>query len=505
MGCGKTTIAHWVSQLALSKEHIVVWFNPWSSGSLNGMWFQLAHELHRQLVRRGIELSAWTDIKSVATEKWRSAGTATEIDRLRGVSGLVNRVLGFNKDDIEKLEKALGERRVIIIIDDIDRADPAIVPQLLLSLREILDKARFSFLIPYDKRRVVTAIEDTYRHWSGEDFLEKIFDYQLKVPETTVEERWALFEAQMRATLPNTPIERLEGIKDALPDNPRRIKRIIRGVEVMKREISRHGVEEVDLLSIIYALILQLECEPFFDQYVKEVFFSSDKRISEAFKQEGEDKRKEAQLSRIEAIASPFFQDDKVHKQRVIAIAKSWEDSRAYWDNHKVVYALQILNQPHAFTWAEFEGIMQLWRRDRRLTNLLGAISDAPFVKLIPAAVAKRKFAEALLVRYRQHLELATDVFAMESHSIEIDKADEALSALGQLITSDCFPHDIRAALFGNICDAFETFAHFSGNERDAEQRKREIDLLRRVLSLMVLLRPWQRSAVLGACSITRN
>ena len=52
---------------------------------------------------------------------------------------------------------------------------------------------------------------------------------------------------------------------------------------MMKRLIQRHGMDEVDWTSIFYGLILELEFEPFFSRYVKEVFFDTQQRVAEEF------------------------------------------------------------------------------------------------------------------------------------------------------------------------------------------------------------------------------
>jgi hypothetical protein len=491
-GYGKTTIANWVAEIAKHDGHWVAWFNPWACQSVDVMWFELASAIHTELERHGIELSAWAEIKTWGTKQWKSAGSGTEIINVKGIGGLASRLLRFSEADIDKLRAALGERRVIVIVDDMDRADPKLLPKLLLALREILDLEHFSFLIPFDKAKVASAVHQQYAEWDGDDFLEKIFDYQLKIPPTTADERWTLFEAHVRSIMPNTLLAALKELQDSLPDNPRRIKRIVRGLELMKREIERHGSDEIDWKSVVYALILQLESEAFFDAYVKATFLDMKRRMAEAFDRDRSEEREEARRTRIEAIAQRFIPDE-ARKARVVALAMKWENDRAYWDNHRVIYALQLFARPHAFTWEEVDQVMGRWRADKRPAVLVDAIADVARAHLVPDLSAFREFADSLRARYHEQLSLAADLFRAASHEAAILKADEALVALLQLATSARFTPDMRAETFEKLCEAIRPYAHFIGNDRDREQRAREVAALRELCGLAG--DEWQRFA----------
>ena len=264
----------------------------------------------------------------------------------------------------------------------------------------------------------------------------------------------------------------------SLPDNPRRIKRVVRGIEMMKREIQRHGIDEVDWTSIFYGLILELESKSFFSRYVKEVFFDTERRVAEAFREDGRERREAARLARIQALADELITDE-ARRARVVALAQKWEEARAYWDNHKVIYALRLFERPHAFTWEEFDGVMQLWRADKRAEVLLNAIDATAHARLVPIPAAIREFAESLRNRYSQQLELAADAFSAAGQGRAMDRGDEALQALRQLMMDARFTTAMRAELFEKLCEAFRPFAHFNGNARDQEQRPREIVVLR--------------------------
>ena len=72
-------------------------------------------------------------------------------------------VLGIDETTVDQIRKALPKgQRVVVIFDDLDRADPHLVPELLLRLRDLLELKGFSFLIPFDLAVLVQGLERQY-------------------------------------------------------------------------------------------------------------------------------------------------------------------------------------------------------------------------------------------------------------------------------------------------------------------------------------------------------
>ena len=194
-GYGKTTIAHWVEALAERDGHIVVWFNPWSVRELSELWLSFSIALRNALRRHKVTVPSGAEAKSTLAEIKRDYGQLVEsVSGGKILSGVAAAFLRFTKADIEALTRSLQGRRVVVIIDDIDRADPKLLPQLFLSLRELLDVPGFAFLVPFEKSIVAKALLEEHGAWgSGERFLEKILDFQITIPTSTVDARWELF------------------------------------------------------------------------------------------------------------------------------------------------------------------------------------------------------------------------------------------------------------------------------------------------------------------------
>ena len=88
-------------------------------------------------------------------------------------------MLRYTQDDINQIRKTLDTRLFVIIIDDLDRTDPALIGKLFLCLREMLDITGFRFLVPFDEQVISTALTKSNPAWSdGNRFLEKILDFR---------------------------------------------------------------------------------------------------------------------------------------------------------------------------------------------------------------------------------------------------------------------------------------------------------------------------------------
>src|SRR5690606_37868368 len=114
---------------------------------------------HRKLKERGIELSIGKEFSHLMRVAYYDFRATSETPYLKDYASLIERILRLSDEDITAIRNALGSRRVIVIVDDLDRADNILIPKLLLAMRELFDLPGFSFLVPFDKSKVVRALE----------------------------------------------------------------------------------------------------------------------------------------------------------------------------------------------------------------------------------------------------------------------------------------------------------------------------------------------------------
>ena len=174
--------------------------------------------------------------------------------------------LKYNSTEIRKIQQELHGRRVVVLVDDLDRAAPELIPQLLLSLRELFDLPGFTFLLAFDDEIVGEAIRQKNPAWlSGTNFLEKILDFRFHLPPITEIQKQRLVTRALEKYCPFIPKQSVGKIQDLLPNNPRKLKSLIRSLVALKPQIARHSADELSWTDMWLAQMIRLESHSFFE------------------------------------------------------------------------------------------------------------------------------------------------------------------------------------------------------------------------------------------------
>ena len=92
-------------------------------------------------------------------------------------------------ENLESGAKDLGDARLVIFIDDLDRCEESVIVQLLESIKLYLHSQRCVFVLGIDPDAVLGALK---RHWkerseqSNAEYLEKLVQAQLEVPQPAI-------------------------------------------------------------------------------------------------------------------------------------------------------------------------------------------------------------------------------------------------------------------------------------------------------------------------------
>ena len=129
---------------------------------------------------------------------------------------------------------------MIAFIDDLDRATPELLPKLLLSLREILDLPGFTFVLAFDNEIVANGLVTANKAWGdGGSFLDKILDFNYYLPPISKSGKRVLLRNMLDRYARFVPEESIGPIEHLLPDNPRKIKRLVRGLVSLQPQLLR--------------------------------------------------------------------------------------------------------------------------------------------------------------------------------------------------------------------------------------------------------------------------
>lgn len=215
-GSGKSTVLgyvnHYLEQQPEDNRPVVVTFNPW--------WFSGQENLARAFLG---QLQAVLPTKS---EKFKKLGDLLG-DFAEGVGGLID-LSGMTGGAAGKLGKLVGmvtkrkpkdvpalkseiskilreaKKRVLVIIDDIDRLTPDETRQLFTVIKALADFPNVVYLLAFDREVAAQAIEQQ-SGMPGERYLEKIIQVPFELPPIDrVALRAALFK-RLNQVLGDTP------------------------------------------------------------------------------------------------------------------------------------------------------------------------------------------------------------------------------------------------------------------------------------------------------------
>ncbi len=166
-------------------------------------------------------------------------------------------------EHVKELVKLLAAnydiRRVIVYVDDLDRADPRAIPRTLLALRELLDWPDFVFVLAFDREVVGRGLEAYSKAFGtmAQGFLEKIIDvsFELPAPPQGAVSRFAFDEmARLCAFI---PADTRLGVAGLFPENPRKIRAIIRDLHSLQSLGERIDRRELDWRGVVLQVIFQ--------------------------------------------------------------------------------------------------------------------------------------------------------------------------------------------------------------------------------------------------------
>jgi len=214
-GSGKSTILNYVQHyLELpddDQKPVIVTFNPW--------WFSGQENLARAFLGqlRAVLPDKFADFSKLAetlSEFSEGIGGLVELaGAATGVGTIVAqgvKLVAPKPKDVPALKKSISDillkenKRVLVIIDDIDRLTPEEVRQLFTVIKALADFPNLIYLLAFDRVVAVDAINQQ-TGLPGEQFLEKIIQVPFEMPpidRTSL--RAALFK-RLNEVLSNTP------------------------------------------------------------------------------------------------------------------------------------------------------------------------------------------------------------------------------------------------------------------------------------------------------------
>jgi predicted KAP-like P-loop ATPase len=190
-GDGKTTVLNFIrSRLEAAPTTVVVQFNPRrftdESAMLTEFFRYLAATIRAKLSTRGEDIAGW--IEKVG----RFASVVS--DRFSAASEVAARQAEVGLEEVRRrLFEALAEadRRIVVLVDDIDRLDKHESHTLFRLIKACADFPNVCYVLAFDDAAVAKALGERYGagdEAAGRAFLEKIIQIPLKLPAAAKED-----------------------------------------------------------------------------------------------------------------------------------------------------------------------------------------------------------------------------------------------------------------------------------------------------------------------------
>lgn len=256
-------------------------FRPWLIGDRDQLLAALFEDLAKavaSLEYASGDATGTTQLaaKNVAEQVKSFARHLGPVGKLAAAIGTVVPGAGLVGDVLEKIAEAASEQdggptlvaqkevlsqslrkldcRIVVAIDDVDRLEPREVAELLRLVRSVADFPNVSYILCYDARALVRAIEAGTGVASGMAYLEKIVQTEVAVPrpESFALRRWFSSELQSFADCRPERVAYLQHVIDEtggrVLENPRAVVRVLDSLRVYWPSLK----DRVDLADLVW-------------------------------------------------------------------------------------------------------------------------------------------------------------------------------------------------------------------------------------------------------------
>jgi hypothetical protein len=391
-GTGKTSVLRFVEAMARKDGHIVAWFDPWEYGNKSDLWqaFVLAvSNAAEAKLGNPVEVGG----KKLKAASGKVAGFLSKLSKavpLEGASAvgegleLLRSAFAFSQKDLDGLLEVLNGNRVIVIIDDLDRTEAELVPEILFALKQVMDVRGFSFICGFDPQVVGKVLKSRHKGFgNGLKFLEKIIDYPVWLPPASSEGLKKIAEADAEKYCPFIPPSALHDALDLLPKNPRSIRQFVRLCALLKTQTERHGSDELNWPIILMANVIKVRF-PMLDPRLlhSQEFYGGIgmRRTYNTSAQEGEKVDQEIAAHAEKCLTEIGIIDASGESmnwlQRAIRRICQHLDLWMGEGVQGVIYQATLVEWPRALTKQEFDEVTPLWKSKKSIPSVGRWIAD---------------------------------------------------------------------------------------------------------------------------------
>ena len=506
-GEGKSSVLRLVKNMAPEDEFVIVEFSPSSVSTSTELWKSFISSVTQALEHYGLSKSKWwknqlklekkalenygKTLKGIATLSSVALGQPhLPVFWETGSSGLRTIIEKVTKstdrdEQLKKIQKNLKNKKFLVLIDDLDRANPDLIPELLLSLRDVLDLPGFAFVLAFDYNVITSAIGNKNKAWGdGRLFLEKIIDFPVSLNMPTNQQNKDFLKHWHEQL--GIPIEltELNGILEHLPSNPRKIKLFIRQLAAISDSLSRFGPDDVDIRLICLWLLMRIDFPDFSRRFVEDkTNFESMEWLSQISVYGGNSEQDKTQKKKIGAAIAEHCDAAGIKSKNIRATINSRLEKIAHLtmtsSAEDFSAAMRFWDEPVFLTKLESERFIQLSSLKELQDRLNQHATDHGFER----GSVYQKFYELQVEAYDNLLSRASNQKVDDDQRDHINAAEKILDIIISLLESE--KQLVSAPNFSALFSVAFGWAHFTGNKQDRVLRAKEKDIILSQLELV--------------------
>src|SRR5262249_35743818 len=446
-GEGKSTVLRFMSEMLNDSSDVVFTFNPWAIRDWDMLWTEFGDQFAESLEKAKVPFDKFRkNYLERMVRKYSQKGEATlgivaaiaghGLDKVHGFGfRALKDLLAYDAPALLEIRQKLGERRVVVMIDDLDRAQPSLIPQLLLALRELLDLPGFAFVLAFDDELVEIALAEAIKAWGeGSDFLEKILDFRFHLPQVTLEQKKRLIKRSIELYCPFIPVSSTSEIEDLLPENPRKLKSLIRNMAALKTQMDRHDPDEFRWVDVWLIQMIRQESESIYREISNEKVWS---RLAGILYQVRDRPSKLSSGTKhtedepeLKELFNKCSASEELVKARVTKLIKAAR-TRA---SAQFMYAVSLIGRPCAVTWKEFRTIYAAWLDNPLPSTLDRLLSEHAASRRVPLQDVEQETFDAICDDRHRSLASAAETQSVEEHDVDAKKAGNLLQMAEQFL-----------------------------------------------------------------------
>lgn len=455
-GAGKTTVLNFLSDIARSHDDVVIHVSAWRAVDADSFVTSLSDAMRAKVKASKIPVPWYL--------KWKFWGSKTssgvaglsqvtgqasgKIDNdlatmvtmgaaLTGsVADVVQHKLKLDTDDLKQLRALLNAHQVIVFIDDLDRADPVILPKTLMALREYLDIPGFVFVLAFDKTIITQSLKAYSQAFSSsrQAFLDKIidFDFELKTLPRHLSSQFAANTLAQYCDF--IPQKHRDNAAQWFPDNPRLTRTIARELGSLKDVALRHGQDELKWEAIILQTLLRREAPESAAMVEATLLGRGTPTLVLAFNPE---RKTEAMTLLVEALAASGFKQGSEAFNRFSRLILKIQGLRALDTPQRIHSEMLLSTQEPCFSQQELLKLIERWDQtqdDRVLADALQFAGEVACANPLQVAVTLMNLT---LDHYGRCIQRMSEQKVIAQRSFCLQEAEQTARFLWELLKAD--------------------------------------------------------------------